>query len=486
MITQEKIQDILRDLYALDPEFEKHERKLTTLITQLLASKPEVTVDAAFANTLRRKLAAQTTLMENSKTEQKGSWARRLNYALGSLALVAIICTTVLYKNNGLPQSFESALSMVDKGTTITSTTPGAFGSLANMSAGGKGGGGDAANSSEMAAAPQAAPIDTKIAAPGTLPTIVEYTYEYAGEKLKLTETELSVYKRSQNNYPELQKSLLSRLNLKSFGFSNFTNPQMENLTFHDDKEFGYTATIDFMNGSLSLNQNWYRWPNDYLTCSYNPECIKQHYSSTTINEQEVLDIANDFFKEQGISLKEYGAPEIQSDWAQIQKSLATDPSSVPPYVSVVYPRKINGETVRDEGGNPNGVVVNVSLWQKRVGGVYDYGSLRLEESKYQAETDFDRIVRTATSNSYTGPNEPNTKKVTVTLGTPTKGLIRSWLQKPNEQIGNEVYSPALLFPVMSSDTAETYYSKYVVVPLVKEILDSRNQQPPIDIMEKR
>jgi len=57
-------------------------------------------------------------------------------------------------------------------------------------------------------------------------------------------------------------------------------------------------------------------------------------------------------------------------------------------------------------------------------------------------------------------------------------------LQKPNEQTGNEVYAPALLFPATSSDPAHPY-NKYVVVPLVKEILDSQSQQPPIGIMEK-
>ncbi len=486
MTTPEKITDILRDLYTLDPEFKKHEQKLTTIISQLLASKPEVTVDAAFADTLRRKLTAQITVMEHAEVRQKGSWSRRLNYALGSLALISLVATIVIYKNNGLPQSFNSAFSAVNKGTTITATTPEAFGSLANMSAGGKGGGGTAANSSEAAPIPQAAPKDTKIAAPGTFPAIVEYTYEYKGEKLKLTETELPVYKRSNNNYPEVQKSLLSRLNLKNFGFNNFTNPQMETLSFHDDRDFGYTATIDFTNGTLSLNQNWARWPNDYLVCNYNPECLQQHYRTTSLTEGEILDIANNFFKDQGISLSEYGSPEIQSDWGQIQKSLANDPSLVPPYVSVVYPRKIKGETVRDEGGNPSGVVVNISIWQKRVGGVYDYGSLRLEESKYQAETDFNRIIQAATSSSYTGPSEPNTEKVTVTLGTPTKGLIKSWLQKPNEPIGNEVYSPALLFPVLNGNTTQPYYSKYVVVPLIKEILDGQSQRPQINIMEKQ
>lgn len=479
MTTPEKIQDILRDLYALDPDFKKHEQKLVTIITQLVASRPEVTVDEAFAHTLRQRLAAQATIQQPAHMpSHRFSW---LTTTFATLAIIGLVTTTVVYKQKTNLSSFESAVSQIDGKTSIVSTKPQAFGSLATVTAGGKGGGGTEGSASAAAAAPQA--TDGKMIAPSSMPVMVQYTFVYKGGQIELKDNSASVYLRSRNAFPELQKSLLSRLNLKSFGFTNFTNPQMETVSFHDDRDFGYTATIDFLNGSITLNQNWQRWPNDYTECNYNSECLKQHYAANPVSDADLVSIANNFFKDQGISLAEYGDPEMQAGWDQIKANLTTDPNSAPPYASVVYPRKIKGETVLDEAGNPAGLVVNISLWHKRVAGVFDYGPLRLEESKYDTVTDFKRLVAVAEGNSYTG-DMPGSTKVTVTLGTPVHGLVRSWLQKPNEQTGNEVYSPALLFPATSSDPAHPY-NKYVVVPLVKEILDSQSQQPPIGIMEK-
>lgn len=487
MNIQEKVHEILRDLYTLDPAFKKHETRLIQIISQLLATKPEVTVDAAFADNLRKKLAAHAET--ETATTPKRTWAYRLNFALGAIALVAIVASSVLYRQANAPSNYESAIARINQANTITNTTPRAFGSLTNLNAGGIGGGGTGGAGREaMSAAPEQ-PVDTKVIAPDTMPPIVQYSFVYKGEKIELTNNELPVYKRIKNAYPELQQSLLSRLNLKNFGFNNFSNPQMESVAFHDDKEFGYTATIDFISGSLSLSQNWTRWPNDYVECNYNQDCIKQRHGTTAPSDQEIIDIANNFFKEQNISLAEYGAPEVQEGWRQMfESSRDTDAMFMPEMVSVVYPRKIKNETVRDEGGNAAGIVVNVSLWQKRVAGLFDYGPLRLEESAYTMETDADRILKFATSQGYTGGDMPNSTKATVELGTPTLGLVRSWLQGPNDISGNEVYTPALIFPATSKDAKHPYYSKYVVVPLAKEILDDREkqqQQPPITIMEK-
>ena len=73
----------------------------------------------------------------------------------------------------------------------------------------------------------------------------------------------------------------------------------------------------------------------------------------------------------------------------------------------------------------------------------------------------------------------PNTtmEEVTIRLAAPERGYVRIYQTKGNSQ--EEVYVPALIFPVTAIENAPSYYDrKNVVVPLAKELVEGSSDAP--------
>jgi hypothetical protein len=98
------------------------------------------------------------------------------------------------------------------------------------------------------------------------------------------------------------------------------------------------------------------------------------------------------------------------------------------------------------------------------------------QTSDYQAETDINRIKEIALKGGlYNYPTvvDANTQVQVnaVTLGTPTQGYMRYWQYSGNTN--QEMLVPAYIFPILETTGETPYYKQSIVVPLVKEILDS-------------
>ena len=99
---EEKINEILNDLYKLDPSFRQHESKLRDLIVKLLQAKPDTKFDYHFAQSLRTQLLRQAPKPAFAKevVAIKHRFSQRLSFIGATVAVVLVLFATTLYVND--------------------------------------------------------------------------------------------------------------------------------------------------------------------------------------------------------------------------------------------------------------------------------------------------------------------------------------------------------------------------------------------------
>jgi hypothetical protein len=239
--------------------------------------------------------------------------------------------------------------------------------------------------------------------------------------------------------------------------------------------------------GSISINKNY-----DYARCM-SVECGVRPLSESDMPEDEkIINVANQFLSEYGINKSNYGKPEVQNEWKMYLN--AASPETRPNFyfpetISVTYPQLVNGKEVYEEGGNKNGLVVNVDVREMQGAGLWNLFSQKHESSAYDVEKDTARLIKIAEQGGFrrgyypADSNQGEVKKNVIELGTPSIGLVKMWIY--NEKGGQELIVPAYIFPVTNKPEDVYFYQKNVVVPLVKEILDQDQNQPVPTLMMK-
>lgn len=495
-----RIQEILNDLYALDASFRKHEAKLIHLIGELLAHKPNITIDAQFAQHLRNKLMVRARDLEeaqphyNSRAVKKLSW---FTYAFASLGLVALVASSALYYQSQIraPQTAKEIISLLSKDTQVKSLEPNSFGSLSQVSFAAAGGrGGDTAQTE--ASVPNAAPDAVK--EPSSLSidpgrgggfAPVNFRYTYSGDAFNIPGENLDVYQRNSGSANQ-DGSIFSQVSLGLLDLGKFRNRILDSLSIAENREFGYQISANFRQGTVSIYENWEQWPMPYKMCDSNP--TESCYQNLRLKpeqvpaDEEVIATANAFLNEYGIDIRTYGEPVVQNFWRE-ELARSTDPSLmyVPDVVSVVYPVKLNNEIVYDESGNPSGLYVSVNVRFNRVSAVSELSAPSYQTSAYQTEQDSARIIKLAETGNFRGYpvyNDPNAPTETIELGTPRLGYARVW--QYSGSTSRELYVPAMIFPVTKAAPSGYYMPKNIVIPIIKEILDNQNN-PPVEILER-
>ncbi len=363
-----------------------------------------------------------------------------------------------------------------------TSTEPGmsaSMGSSTNMSP----------DSNDKMAMPAPAPIN-----PDPVPESYNFVYEGKDISSMLAKSQ-PVLKRK----PPVQKGtgIASRIiSLLSFGLidlDKFHDLAIQYITFLEDRDYGYMLNVDLMQGTVNLNQNWEKWPQPEYVCKSPtdycgplPRITLENYPK----DDAIISVADDFVKEYGISLEAYSKPQIiDQQWRVYYKNLPETEKATfyfPEQVSVVYPLMLDGKQVLDEGGNPNGLTVTVDIRQNRVISVYELTTKRFEKSTYTGETDSQRVLGIAQNGGFRNYPyvDPNSKLVTLKLDTPKLQLVKIWYAindgtASSYSSGGELYVPALVFPIKNQGN---YWRSNVIVPLVKDILDTENQGQPIPV----
>lgn len=494
-----KLKQILEDLYALDPEFRKYEARLIQILTELLRSKPNVAIDAEFAAQLRRRLMAKATVLSSPQTASI-SFFRKYSMAISGTALVmaAILVGGGYYlKNNPLTQQSvlftgDEKNSLFASDVQISKVQSNAFGKLELAMAFGRGGGGGggaaAIPTQEPAAAPEASVADVSAKGMGgdgmIMPAFENFRYVYKGEEFSVPQGSLAVLKKIKGFSSAVDAGgLLRQLNFGNVNMDSFSGTKLQSLNIVEDKDYGYSFYINVDDGMISISENWLKWPDPYRNCRdeacYQDNRLKM---SDIPDDATIISLANQFIADHNISRENYGEPIVGDMWKR-EYERASDKSQfyIPDVISVVYPLKLNGQEVYDEGGYKNGLSLNVNVRQKRVSGVNELSVQKYQSSEYPAQTNIDELLKVAERGGYYGNMyiDPAAKTVDVELGTPQIAYLRAWQYK--DGLNNELYVPALVFPVVKAPQSPYFYRQNVVVPLVQDLLQDNSD--PVKIM---
>ncbi len=523
MYTSEQINQIMQELGLSPTDASADDTR--KLIEQLANAKPNVaTIDANFISELRKDLQTRSANMSLSQSESNNQETKSINIfsmfinkTLVSALVVAVIVIGaggIWYANNSDRPLFQSStfgggsesqllsgkydvkavanesFGDLDK-VAVVSTQDAAKLNSTSSSAGNNGpavamGTGGMPNMSTTATAE-----DAKLIAPGEpYPGQTYYTFKYEGtENLPGLNATQSVLKRTKPVQPE---SLVSRVvNLLSFGLIDLTtlqNVQLQNLSFIEDREFGYGVYVDVQQGMVNMYQNYERWPQP---TSSEPAPMKVE---DLPKDADVMASAETFIQQYKISKEGYGTPRIVEPWRiAYEAASATDRMSfyIPEQIQIVYPLMLENKEVYDESGNVYGLSIVVDAKTMRVASVYELMSKQFERSDYKGEADSSRILKIAENGgfrNYSYPDQQVGRKIELKLGTPTVQMVKIYYSSDNYKTSNDLYMPALIFPI-TNWKENNYWRQSVIVPLVKSILDSDNQQPqpiplpmPVDV----
>ncbi len=506
MYTSEQINQIMQEL-GLSPT----DASARNIIEQLANSKPNTsTIDASFISELRQDLQNRAVSMNNASAAQNVSQSNNLfsmfmNKTLAAALVVAVIVIGaggVWYaQKSGTPlfdsTSFGGSGSQLLSGKYDVKSVPEeSFGNLDkvavvstqdaaklnatsnknNMSASGMGSGGGTESSSY----PTTGVEDQKLIAPGEpYPGQVYYEFKYEGSKdLPSLNATQPVLKRTK---PVQPSGLVSRIvGFLSFGLidlSTLQNVQLQNLSFIEDRDFGYGVYVDVQQGMVNMYQNWEKWPQPEYNGEYKPMKVED-----LPKDADVMAAAETFIQQYKISKEGYGTPRVVEQWRLAYEAASEADRAnfyIPEQIQIVYPLMLENKEVFDESGNVYGLNVMVDAKTLKVASVYELMSKQFERSDYKGESSSARILDIAEKGgfrNYYDPAQQIGKKVELKLGTPTLQMVKIYYSSDNYKTSSDLYMPALVFPIKNWKE-NNYWRQTVIVPLVKSILDTDEQQ---------
>lgn len=535
-MTDARIEHLVDEIVAADPALAGRRAELTRVIVNLAKSKPAAELARAAEARIREQVweriaaaeARQADSLLNSFSMQK------LLAGIAGAALSAGIAIPSVYYYSTQSQTPDLA-ALIPAEVTVERVAANSFGKLTAQQ-GGKGGaesarpqsgGGSAAVSNVAAIAPAIAaapaaepaamelkamsriaptvagggeqaeadsvtatevtePAADKMIAPGEpgmyQPTVIRYLVP---TELPIAPESVDVYRRdtakitsSINNL-----NLMQQLGLGLVDFSKFSDAELQNISFKQDKEYGYIINIDLTTGSVNMYQNWEKWPQQpQPVCIADKPCTNGLTEADMPADEIVIAAANDFLKEYGISAEAYGAPVVDRQWRTwIQESLVRGDSPwYPEQLTVTYPLQINGQAASYEYGQPVGMQLSVDVRTKRVTSLSNLSTPTFQASGYTGAS-VDQVREVAArggvwvDNSW-AEGQANVRYVDLKLGLPETRLVSQWQYDQKTGMGTELFVPALVFPVLDRPVASeangwVYAPEYVTVPLAADLL---------------
>src|SRR3989344_2122932 len=497
------IETILRDLYNIDPSLKEHEPALKELIIKLIEARPGVVVDQNFVNNLRGQLLTQASQIEAYKSRTSLAWDPRWGYGFGALAIAVIALVSLFYVN--VPANFESS---------IKSVSDSGFGPLAAQSPEElsrsyrpqSGGGGLGAGFAGDAVAPSASMImkegsggfgggsagsDIRIAPyPYEVTKIV---YEYMGDAFTQDEDTVGVYRRvADESVARAMAKSVSKMGLGLIDLSKLKDIALTDVNLLEQRERGYSVSLNLREGWISIFQNWEKWP-QAAPCYDEASCQKQSFieESQIPADADIVAVADAFLNEYKINRSNYGQGMISKSWGssfiQFPLSAETGVQLVPFDAVVIYPLLIDNKEVYEEWGGQTGITVSINMKGERVSSVSGVGIQNYERSNYKAETDVNKILELAKKGgqsevAYDYAIGSPTKIVTVKLGTPIKQLVQIYQYKEASGRAEILYVPAMVFPIQDISDKQYFFRENVIIPLASELFSQR-ADPPVHIL---
>lgn len=520
------IQEIYEDIISIEPDLKKEEERVKKMIGELIGLEPNIVIDEKFKNDLRALILdrAKDFKKADDKIYLFTNIFKHMDYKTYYLiggALIGILLflpvSYLLFSSQTATDSIvqkiapkeESMNLALDSGfkAQISKLADSAFGKISGQQSqkSGLGGGGGSAGTSMSA--PASAPIATeardsaavnsaksesasiesakRIAMPEDFTT---YRYVYKGDPIEIKEDKMDVYKRVKGETvaPELS-SVIGSVNSSLLDWNKFNNSRFQSVGLVQDKEFGYNVYVSYDESSISINENWLKWPHPENQCK-DEACFNSYRLkiSDMPDNEIVLKLAAEFAADYKVNLENFGEPEVADDW-RIGYANTRDKANYyfPDTISVVYPVKINGQLAYNDGGGKAGMNVSVNLRSKKVNGLWELTLPRYESSAYEIEKDSAKIIKVAERGGLYGYTAEGGKIVEIELGTPQLALMKTWQYKDN--LSNELYVPAYVFPIVKVPEGAQIWQKAIVVPIAKDILDEaeKNIPSPTPLMEK-
>ncbi|MFA5248340.1 MAG: hypothetical protein WC415_03785 [Patescibacteria group bacterium] len=510
-----RIDKILADLFELDPFLKKKERDIRRIVESLLAVRPDTKFNKKFAQALRADVLSRLAEINNMKMQKNEKTSIDLpQFAyvfVVTMAVFALFMTAAVAPFLKMPAQY-SNISVYKKsnGVLIAKVAPNAFGSLSSVLA-----------TEDLAIAPvlqnvaseesarvstinlglgdggmSSAPVekmfaDSKMIMP---PRESFFQYSYVGDDFSQDESFLPVYKKtsiaSDNDFSAVVDAV-RQSNFKLFNLDKFKDLKIDNINFKEDRDFGYYFSLSSVNNNFSVYKNWEKWPNSSANCR-DDACWQANRIriSDIPTDEELVNIANDFINEYGISLAGFSEPSVQNAWRVAYENTADKENY---YLSeemyIIYPLLINDLEVYDQGGNKYGMTIGVDVRQRKVADVNGLSGLSFETSDYEVINDSVEIIKKAEAGGMNGRwyysvDEKTTNAKVAGLGTPKKVLVLQW--KYDEANKNyEIFVPAYLFPIVSGlEGLDYFYSENIIVPLAKDLYNNDNLPQPYSMIK--
>ncbi len=477
---KQDLQKFLHELYQIDSTLREHEAELIVLIEKMLAAKPQIAIDQKFVQNLRRKLLQKEIKTHSFLTSFFSMQRRSLaTVGFGAMGVAAIALVLVL-------QSSDMNFSLQDnKQVKFTVLGTQAFGSLAlNVPAGqlgsreaisyrggGLGSGGDTAVGQTSEPAVGNNPVDLKMIAP-----MQTYTFRYTGGEWSLPTSPQAVYRLAKERGLGDLGSIIPNLRLDNFNLKNFQNGEVRNITVYQKGPDAYSINIQPFDGRIGIDavyESWY--PNDcgYYSCALGTPLTMNDVPS----EEEVVRIASEFLDQYDVQKNNYGTPIVDTRWrdARFMTMTGEEQTYVPDIITVIYPFVVDGHQVFEGQGEPNGLRVNVDIRKKKVQSIWNLTNELYEKSDYEIEQDQERILRIASKGGLTG-GWYSGGDTELDLGAPEL-IYTVHTQYTGGGTNKELFIPAMRFGIVNPPVDQPYTPRFVVVPLIKDILDEYEKQ---------
>lgn len=474
------INDILEELYALDPDLREKESEIQKIIERMIKNRPEIQIDESFRNELRHKIMLEIEREMSRQNAPKYWWSWIPVAGALSLCLIAGVwiingresgdSATLLSFQNTVREVGQEWLGTIELAPQAQTT--------ARPQSGGGGGGGSLGNADAVSSKMMAP--DAMIYPPVDMPV---YNYTYDG-KIELPEAELPVYRKESVPFNSSDtRAIVRNLAIRDIDTGAFENLGLSNLTLTEDRDYGYMLNIDFLNGTINMYQNYLKWPQpvcDQNGCTPLPKITESDIPADSV----IIAEGQKFIQKYRIDMSAYGAPQVDSSWRiwYARSAEMGGEQMIPDMYTVTYPLLLDGKTIYQEGGSYKGLTLNYDIRTKRITGLYGIEKSTLNRSSYKTIQDLTLIQDMIKNggryiNTDTSANAGR-KVVNITLGEPTLGYAHIFGEWKNGKT-TEYLVPAYIFPV-KNPPKEGYTPSTIVIPLVESFVQ-KVQIGPMD-----
>lgn len=469
-----KIKNILKDLYKIDPKLKTKEKEIISFVEFLLNSKPEIKLDQKFITDLHEKIKQEVKLTKSIKKisfENKNNFFRNTAYFSFVLTFSFVFIVTFVYFYN---QSKTINLDL--GGLKISQVESNKFGVLNIAEFKSVDGRGSGETESYMLK-------DNSFLAQNLIYNPVKYNYNYIGDDFEIKGAEAYVYKYKNISNPD--KDITKIFKNVKFGLvdiNKFDSLGLNYLSLTEDKDFGYSINFDFVAGTINIGENYEKWPNNLnLDCVYGVDCFEKTMlqAKDMLSDEEIIKIADNFLSNYKIEKNNYADPVIQNNWQTYFESDEEIKEYIPETVQVIYPLLIDGKKVYDEGAYPVGLNVNVNIRHKKVAGVYNLRVENYESSLYKINTNTQDILSKAKDGGFNSYLSENSEIKNVNIDSPELALIR--IYNYTDSGSEELLVPGLIFTVKNKE--ENYSGKNNVIVILVEGLIEERDEPVYRIM---